>query len=390
MNKFMHAIFFLVMTNIGWSQTFDSYMLSVEQNNASIAALGKWMEAEEASSKSGIYPDNPELSYSYLAGSPEGTGDQQELEIIQSFKLPGYYTSKSAVQKLEYLQKLAVAEKEKKELLHQARTAWIDLVWLSKSEIQLKARDEGAAKLLALMNEAYEAGEISKPAYERSRIYVVGIQTEMRQVKAKIKAQKEYLKHLSGGGAVEGALFDYPSSWSLPDLDSLLARLPSGHPEMQVARLGLQQAEQEVEHQKMSSLPSFEAGYKSESIHDQKLQGIQAGISIPLWQNKNTIKHAKLNAEASKAQLLQHESKLKAEVVGMHHEATILKEGYEQMRQVLLEEGFSDSYMDLLQSGQISFSEYLVDAELIWESKRKLYLTERLYFTLLSEFMMIE
>jgi outer membrane protein, heavy metal efflux system len=41
-------------------------------------------------------------------GQPDAIGNQQELEITQSFKLPGYYTSKSAVQKLNFQQKQAL------------------------------------------------------------------------------------------------------------------------------------------------------------------------------------------------------------------------------------------------------------------------------------------
>jgi cobalt-zinc-cadmium efflux system outer membrane protein len=385
MKKLIYIILLSLISFAGFGQSFNSFMQSVENNNSRIFALQKWLEAEETKAKTGIYPDNPEINYNYLWGSPDAIGNQQELEITQSFKLPGYYTSKSEVQKLNFKQKQALAEKKKRETLHYARSAWFNLVWLHEKESLLKKRKEDAEKLVAIMREGFERGEISKPAFDKARIYAIGIQSEWRKVQSEIKVQTQYLEQLNGGNAIESLTFQYPLESELPDLDSLIAGLSENNPDLLIAQFGIQQSEQEVKHQRMNSLPSFKAGYKSETILDQKLQGFHAGISIPLWENKNRVKYAKLQTETSKANLIQQESEVKAHVSKLYYEIAALKENFEQMKLILEEERVSESRLELLQSGQISFSEYLVDIELIWDAQTQFLQNKNAYFELLSK-----
>lgn len=49
------------------------------------------------------------------------------------------------------------------------------------------------------------------------------------------------------------------------------------------------------------SLPKLSAGYLSEKVVGQQFQGITAGISIPLWENKNTVKYAIAKTAAIKS-----------------------------------------------------------------------------------------
>lgn len=385
MKKLNYIILFLSVSFVGFGQSFESFMQSVEQNNPRLIALQKWLEAEETKAKTGIYPDNPEVSFNYLWGSPDAVGNQQELEITQSFKMPGYYTSKSTVQKLNFQQKQALAEKEKREMLHASRTVYFNLVWLYKKEASLKSRKNNADKLVAIMQKGFDGGEISKPAFDKTRIYAIGIQSEWQKVQSEITVRNQYLQQLNGDNPIEGLIYEYPLDWELPALDSLLANLSDKNPDLVAAQLGVQQSENEVRQQRMNSLPSFEAGYRFETILDQKLQGLHAGISIPLWQNANTVKHAKMQTEWSKANLSQQECEVKMLVSGLYFEIVALKTNYEQMRQIVNEETVSGSSLELLHSGQISFTEYLVDTELIWETQSEFFENENAYWGLLSK-----
>ena len=378
------VIIFILLPGILFGQSFDSFMQSVAQNNPRLIALDKWLDAEETKAKTGIYPNNPEVSYNYLFGNTDAIGDQQELEITQAFKLPGYYTSKSTVQQLDFQQKQALAENEKRDLLHSARSAWFKLVWFSKKESLLQKRNEDAKNLVSLIKEGFEGGEFSKPAYDKARIYAIGIQNEWNKTKSKIVVQEQYLMQLNGSSLPENLVYEYPVNWQIPVLDSVLSKLSEKNPDLIVAQLNIQQSESEVKHQKMTSLPSFEAGYKSETILNQKLQGFHAGMSIPLWQNKNSVKHAKLQTEWSKANLLQQESEIKTQVSSLYYEVLALKENYEQMNSILMDGQVSESSFELLQSGQNSFTEYLVDVDLIWEVQCEFMKNENAYFVLLS------
>lgn len=390
MKILINSILFLTVSIFSFGQNIVNFTQSVEQNNPRLISLQKWLEAEEILARTGVYPDNPELNYYYLFGNPDAMGNQQELEITQSFKLPGYYTSKAVIQKLDFQQKQVLADKEKREILHSARTSYFNLVMLQKKADLLTIRNEDAIKLVVLMKDGFERGEVSKPVYDKARIYAIGIQTEFQKIKSEIEIQSQYLMQFMGGNSIEGIAFVYPLEWKLPVLDSLIKNLQSHYPDLVMAQLVIQQTEKEIQNERLNSLPSFEVGYKSETILDQNLRGIHAGLSIPLWQNKNSVKYAKLNAETSKADFTQKESELKTKVSALYFEVKALKKNYEQMKQVLEEEEVTESSMELLQSEQISFTEYLVNVDMVWQTQNQFLQNENTYFNQLSKLKIFE
>jgi outer membrane protein TolC len=184
--------------------------------------------------------------------------------------------------------------------------------------------------------------------------------------------------------------YEYPVNWSLPALDTLLANLSGTNPDLLIAQLDLKESETNIKNSRLESWPSFELGYKSETILNQKLQGVHAGITIPLWQNSNKVKHAKLQSEWSKLNLSQEESEVKTRAKTLYYEVLALKASYEEMKAIMDEEQFSVSNLELLKAGQISFSEYLVDADLIWESQSQYLNNEKAYFNVLSQLKTME
>ncbi len=385
MKRAINTILLLAVSVIGYGQTFNDLMQSIEENNPRIISLQKWLNTEETNARTGIYPDNPEVSYNHLWSGPDLPGQQQELEITQSFKWPGYYTSKSAIQKIDYQQKQALAEKEKREILHNARTVYFQLVWLNKQEALLQNRKEDAEQLVAIMEAGFKGGEISKPAFDRARIYSIGVQTEWQKTQSEIEVQKNYLRQLNGGHSMDARVMEYPLDWELPNLDALLANLSDSHPDLTMAELGIRQSEKEVKHQKMNSLPTLAAGYRSETFLDQTLKGFHVGLSIPLWQNANTVKHAQLQTEWATANLEQQKSELEMRAANLYHQASALQNNYRQIKAVMDEEQVSKSNMELLKAGQINFTEYLMDTNLIWEIQSRFLQTEYSYFELLSQ-----
>ena len=46
-------------------------------------------------------------------------------------------------------------------------------------------------------------------------------------------------------------------------------------------------------------LPKFSVGYAGEFTPDEGWQGVKLGVSIPLWENRNRVKHARAEVAAA-------------------------------------------------------------------------------------------
>jgi outer membrane protein, heavy metal efflux system len=288
------------------------------------------------------------------------------------------------LQQLNFEQKAALVQQEKHAILHIARTGYYNLVWLHKMQKLLETRKNESVKLVDLMNQGFEGGEVSKPEFDKARIYNMSVQAEWQKVVSGIAMQEEQLRQMSGEAFFEDVADEYPVMADLLPLDSLVAHLPLQNPELMIAQLEIEHSDLKIRNEKFNQFPSLEAGYRSEKILNQKLQGFHAGIEIPLWQNKNQVKQARIQSEWSRANLKEKENKIWSELTSIYLEIQKLQSMYSQMKVIIQDETISESSLQLLQSGHISFPEYLMEAQLIWDVKREFLETERNYFIAVS------
>jgi len=105
-------------------------------------------------------------------------------------------------------------------------------------------------------------------------------------------------------------------------------------------------------------LPKFEAGYRQDRSSLLNFYGFHAGITIPLFENKNTVKTAK-------ARQLYTEDAYEAQQVNLQNNIEQLISEYVSTKQSVEElEGAFDSLntpnllLKAFDSGQISYSEF--------------------------------
>ncbi|HLF35651.1 MAG TPA: TolC family protein [Cyclobacteriaceae bacterium] len=385
----MYNTFFIILLSItclaGYSQTLDSLVMSVERNNPNIRAQENWLKAVKLKSRIGIYPDNPEVVYQYLWGNSKEYGDQKEFEVIQSFRLPMYYTQKSAMQNLRYDQEEMLAASTRNKILHQARVEYFSLAWLVRRDSLLSERLQDSEKLVSLLESGFEKNEIPQTVLDKGKIFYLNTRNEWHRVRAEMEIHKENIKQLNGGELPGISSYEYPPDWMLTDLDSLIAYMESRNPEILSARLLMGISEKQVQFEKASSYPIFETGYKSETILNQKLKGIHAGISIPLWENKNRVSEARLENIWTRSYFDKVKSEEIARLKNTYLHALTLYENYNRMKEITAVPGMMNSSLQLLQSGQISFLEYLTEVQFIYESLENFLYNEREYYSALSE-----
>lgn len=368
-----------------YSQIPDSLLRSIEANNPVIKAGAAWLESERTRSKTGIYPDNPEITWNYMWGSPDAIGDQKELEISQSFMFPGYYTARSSMQKLDFSQKEIMVEKSRKEVLFKAANEVIMLTWLGKKESLLVNKLNESTRLREMMQTGFERNEISKPAYDKIRLYHLRNQTELGRLRSEIATHLESLKMMNGGIPVNFSFTDYGSIEILPDLDELSKKILESNPDIRIARINMEIRGSQVRVEKMNRLPKFEAGYKGETILNQELRGIHTGITIPLWENRNKVKQAKLEESWSDLNYEQVVAEVNSALRMYYLKAQSALNLYNNALEIVSDQDLSISTNALLTAGEISFPEYLTEIQLIFDNQLSFLETERDYFLILND-----
>jgi hypothetical protein len=157
-----------------------------------------------------------------------------------------------------------------------------------------------------------------------------------------------------------------------PDFTQWYTKSEQGNPVLSWIRqeIGISQ-----KHQQLSTalwLPKFYAGYMSENLIGQQFQGITAGISIPMWENKNTVKYAK--AKVIAAQDVESDTRLQFynEMKALHTKVIGLQNSVTDYRKNLLLFSNTELVQKALDKGEISLAEYLFELTLYYDSIDKL------------------
>jgi hypothetical protein len=129
--------------------------------------------------------------------------------------------------------------------------------------------------------------------------------------------------------------------------------------------------------QTAESLPKLNAGYMSEKVVGEHFQGVTVGISIPLFENKNTVKYARLKSEAVQHRQTDEKLRFYNEMKTLHTKASALQQNIAEFRNQLSLESDLELLRKALDKGAISLTEYLFELTVYYESLEKLLEMER-------------
>jgi hypothetical protein len=113
-------------------------------------------------------------------------------------------------------------------------------------------------------------------------------------------------------------------------------------------------------------LPKFKAGYYSETVTGLRYQGITTGISIPLFQNGNTVKSADLRMKAATAELDQFRSQRMAVIASLLNKRDKLSTQVQEIRSALLPVNDVSLLKKALDAGEINISEFYYECSVFY------------------------
>ncbi len=374
-----------VSFTVNAQDNFQEVLSRVESNNTTLKALQEQARANKIGNKTALNLANPEVGIGYLWGSPNGEGNRKDLNISQSFDFPTAYGYRSQVVTGQNVQVDLVYQQQAKEILQQARIFCIELVYQTKRYTELNERVKLAKDLSEAYQTRFDKGDINILEYNKTRLNLLNSEKALQITEVEIATLRAELQRLNGGEPLLEVLNAY-SSYSLPlNFDQWFNQAKMNNPALESAMKEVDISRKQEKLTKALNLPKITAGYMSERLLGATHQGFTIGVSIPLWEGKNTVKHQKAQTIALEVQQKDSELQFYNTLRNQYNRAGTLLAllgDYEEMlnlsnNKVLLKKAF--------EKGQLSLINYLLELSTYYETIDQYMEQEKEYQLALSE-----
>lgn len=352
--------------------TVDLVLAEVEKNNTTLVALRKSVNAEKIGNKTGIYLQNPEIEFNYLWGSPSAIGNRTDFSVKQSFDFPTAYSYRGQISNLKNEQAELEYQKQRRDILQQARLLCVDISYQNALKAEYDRRLDHAKQIADVFKKKLNAGETNILDFNKVQVHWLSLSKELEKVEIECNTLLAELARLNGGNALtleESVFATQPLS---PDFEQWYAQAEQNNPALQWLRQELDITQKQKQLQVAKNLPKLYAGYMSEKVVGQQFQGITLGVTIPLWENKNTVKYAE--AKAMEVEGFQADSKVQFynEMETLHTKALALKNSTNSYREGLSQLSNNELLSKALDKGEISLGEYLFELSVYYDSWEQL------------------
>jgi outer membrane protein TolC len=355
--------------------SLDSLMIRVVNHNRTVGAASQYFETVQTGSKRNLYLENPEVGFAYLWGSPTAVGNRTDLGVSQSFAFPTVYTNRSKLSKAEVEKASQILASVKIEKLLEAKQLWIEKVYLNK---ELKAVSERMAELeqvSSFYQLQFDNGEISKLSLNKALLMRATLTAEREKILAESAILLSKINHITGDNPVD--ILDSRYYLINMELQDSVIKESLMNPRYQaylseVDRLNLQK-----KLTRATGMPKIRTGYYSEKMNDVRLKGFQLGLTIPLWENSNKIKHASGEILTAEMEAEKFRSAEVARIIQYYTRFLAYKKQVEQLSEVLNVANDPALLSLAVQTGEISMIEYFYEIELYYRVRHDFLLAEK-------------
>lgn len=365
------------------AQDINAVLKSVEQNNMELKALLKGNEAADIENKSQNTLEDLSIEYSPFFQSETSGIASSELVITQGFDFPTLYGARKKAGQLQRNVLDMQYQTARRDILVNAKKLCLDIINYNKQKQLLQERRKNADELLAMFELKFKNGEATSLELNKIKLDRMNLETELVQADTKHANAMQQLQALNGGQPIEVNMTEYPQA---PDDDevTMYEKAVATDWTVRTAQASVLAAEQDVKVNKQSWIPKFEIGYRRNTEGDNASNGFLIGGSIPLFSSKNKVKiakarqteavmqhaNARINAENSARTMINQMKQLKASADA--YDVPLMRQTLKLLRTAV-------------ENGEISVTEYYVEADNIYKNMITYMDIERQYQDALTE-----
>lgn len=365
------------------AQDINAVLKSVEQNNMELKALLKGNEAADIENKSQNTLEDLSIEYSPFFQSETSGIASSELVITQGFDFPTLYGARKKAGQLQRNVLDMQYQTARRDILVNAKKLCLDIINYNKQKQLLQERRKNADELLAMFELKFKNGDATSLELNKIKLDRMNLETELVQADTKHANAMQQLQALNGGLPIEVNMTEYPQA-TADDEVTMYEKAVATDWTVRTAQASVLAAEQDVKVNKQSWIPKFEIGYRRNTEGDNASNGFLIGGSIPLFSSKNKVKiakarqteavmqhaNARINAENSARTMINQMKQLKASADA--YDVPLMRQTLKLLRTAV-------------ENGEISVTEYYVEADNIYKNMITYMDIERQYQDALTE-----
>lgn len=365
------------------AQDINSVLKSIEQNNMELKALLKGNEAADIENKSQNTLEDLSIEYSPFFQSETSGIASSELVITQGFDFPTLYGARKKAGQLQRNVLDMQYQTARRDILVNAKKLCLDIINYNKQKQLLQERRKNADELLAMFELKFKNGDATSLELNKIKLDRMNLETELVQADTKHANAMQQLQALNGGLPIEVNMTEYPQA-PADDEVTMYEKAVATDWTVRTAQASVLAAEQDVKVNKQSWIPKFEIGYRRNTEGDNASNGFLIGGSIPLFSSKNKVKiakarqteaimqhaNARINAENSARTMINQMKQLKASADA--YDVPLMRQTLKLLRTAV-------------ENGEISVTEYYVEADNIYKNMITYMDIERQYQDALTE-----
>ena len=361
MKKYIYILCLsLIVALPAFSQSgIKEVLKNIEVNNPTLQAGMQLNQAQKLEARTGIFLPNPTVELNQLWADRSVGGNANELAVVQSFDFPTVYANKNKLAKLKSATSDLQYAATRQEILLTAQQTCQEIIYLRKQKQLLDQRLKNAEKLAELYRQRFANGDANRLEYN--------------------KIQLEKINANNGGHPLDFEATNYPQNQVLPDYSSLESEYLAADPTLKSLRSESESARREIKVNRALTLPKFDLGYRRNGGRESKMNGFKIGLSIPLWENRNTVKQAKAQAEYTVTNILANQQTLKATLRELYLQAEALASSRNEYAEALSSQRTDELLNKALEAGQISMIDYFVEITLLYDSMQNYLDVEKEY-----------
>ncbi|MBR8537670.1 TolC family protein [Carboxylicivirga sediminis] len=358
----------LVSIHLAGQNSIPQLIEQVELNNLMLKSLRAQTDALIMGNKTGMNPSNPEVEYIYQWGNTSQLGNKQEFHVRQSFDFPTAYRYRRQMREnlneqaeMQYLHAYNRVMLSAQQILYR-------LIYQNALEEEFQKRLKHAEQIAKAYQLKFDEGDANILELNKANINLLNARNALARIQSDKQLQEEQLQQINGGIAIEFNTKFWPLAQLPENYDDWFNANADIIPVLGSLQDGLEANRYNEKLNKAMSLPKLTGGYSAETGAVDKFRGVNVGLTIPLWENKNTVKEARLTTLALENQMADTRLQLYHGLKAIYLKAGNMQAVAADYRSAMDALNNTELLQIALENGEISILEYMMELGIYYEA----------------------